>query len=147
MVRVIPVARGQAALGTLRNGISSGNWDFGFDNAFTVAAGGADPDDARPADPRWMSGTFDTELGPMVLVNGRGSYGRSNRGSITPMRLAGPVLEAAWEHPELPMGACTDGRIRGRVRFVFEAAGFSGLWASCDGAMHSTWNGTRRKSR
>lgn len=147
MVRVIPVARAQAALGTLRNGISSSNWDFGFDNAFTVAAGGPDPDDARPADPRWMSGTFDTELGPMVLVGGRGSYGRSNRGSITPTRIAGPVLEAAWEQPDMPISACTDGRIRGRVRFVFNSGGFTGLWATCDNAMNSTWNGTRRKSR
>lgn len=147
MVRVVPTGRGAAALGTTRNGIASGNWDFGFDNAFTVAAGGADPDDALPADPRWMSETFDTELGPMVLTNGRGTYGRSNAGTITPTRIAGPVLEAIWDHPSLPMGACADGRYRGRVRFVFTGAGFTGLWASCENALNSTWNGTRRKAR
>lgn len=85
-------------------------------------------------------------MGPMVLVNGRGSYG-SNQGSIVPLRIAGPVLEATWEESNVPISACSDGRIRGWVRFVFNSGGFTGLWAKCENALDSTWNGTRRKSR
>ena len=147
MVRVIPVARARAALGILRNGIEASNWDFGFENAFTVAPGGADPDDSRPFDSRFMSGTFDTELGPMVLVNGRGTFGRSGNGSITPTRIAGPVLYADWEQSSALMARCTDGRLRGRVRFVFTGEGFAGLYASCDNNLNSTWNGRRLKTR
>lgn len=148
MVRVIPVTRAEAALGRMRNGIEPGNWDYGFENAFTVAAGGADPDDARPFDSRTMTGTFDTDLGPMVLLGGRGTFGRRNVSTITPTRIAGPVLEADWEEPNpLNMSACADGRYRGRLRFVFTRGGFTGLYARCDNNLNSTWNGTRRKTR
>jgi hypothetical protein len=145
MVRVIPASGARAAVGRPRNGIEPNNWDYGFENAFTVAAGGADPDDALPFDSRFMTGSFDTELGPMVLVGGRGSFGRSNLSTITPTRIAGPVLEADWEEPNpLNMSACADGRYRGRLRFVFTRDGFSGLYARCDNNLNSTWNGTRR---
>jgi hypothetical protein len=146
MVRVIPAAGGRATVGRPRNGIEPSNWDYGFDNAFTVAPGGADPDEAPPFDPRHMSGSFDTELGPMTLAEGRGTFGRGNAYTITPTRIAGPVLEAVWEQAGAPLAPCDDGRVRGRLRFVFTSTGFSGLYAKCEDNLNSTWNGTRRGS-
>ena len=145
MVRVVPASGARATVGRPRNGIEPNNWDYGFENAFTVAPGGPDPDEALPFDRRHMSGSFDTELGPMTLSDGGGTFGRGY--TITPTRIAGPVLEAVWEQAGAPLAPCSDGRVRGRARFVFTSTGFSGLYAKCEDNLNSTWNGTRRGSR
>ncbi len=101
---------------------------------------------AQPAPPQprsAMTGTFDTDLGVLVLAGNEGTYSTLN-GRVTVTGIAGDVMDGTWT-TSWSTQRCADGAYRGHFRFTFDPAGFTGAYGFCDGPPTAgVWNGTRR---
>ena len=103
---------------------------LGCDNSGPVAAG---------AFGSWMTGNFSSDFGAMTLKPTGGTY--PNYGTIEVTAIEGATMTGIWQQADGQR--CADGRIWGRLRLTFNAAGFTGNWGTCEGGLNGTWNGTR----
>ena len=87
----------------------------------------------------WMTGNFSSDFGAMTLKPTGGTY--PNYGTIEVTAIEGATMTGIWLQADGQR--CADGRIWGRLRFTFTAAGFTGNWGRCEGGLDGTWNGTR----
>ncbi len=102
------------------------------------------PPQPAPAQPAAaMTGTFDTDLGVLLLTATGGTYTTLN-GHVTVTAVAGDVMDGTWT-TSWSTERCADGAYRGRFRFTFTPGGFTGAYGFCDGPLTAgAWNGKRR---
>ena len=90
-----------------------------------------------------MTGTFDTDLGVLVLTAAGGTYSTLD-GRVTVTNVAGDFMDGTWT-TSWSAQRCADGQYRGRFHFRFTQAGFIGTYGLCDGPITAgQWNGKRR---
>jgi len=91
-----------------------------------------------------VAGTYDSSFGRMRLNSSGGAY-TNPEGRIVVTSIAGSAMEGVWVQStsgrECPAGRY--GRYFGRVRFTFNAEGFTGVWGYCDEPLERSWNGVR----
>jgi hypothetical protein len=107
----------------------------------TAAADGRNADSGGNAT-SWMTGSFATSEGDIILSPTGGSYDQDS-GRLSVTRIAGNVMEGRWREGSSGR-RCADGSYYGRFRFTFTAAGFSGAWGYCDDEPDHPWTGTRK---
>ncbi len=101
------------------------------------------PQPAPPQPTAAMTGTFDTNLGVLVLAGNAGTYSILD-GRVTVTGVTGDAMDGTW-NTSWSAQRCGDGLFRGRFRFTFNAAGFTGAYGFCDGPLTAgAWNGQRR---